>query len=245
MSMSYQRVGVVQALYRYPVKSMAGELVETAHIGWHGIEGDRRYAFARTGQLVGFPWLTASKLPELLSYTPRYLAPHDPRSSAVEVQTPDGHVLDIGSDALRTEVSERYGAPVHMMRLDQGIFDAFSLSLISQETVQALETATERELVMARFRPNIVITTLTGESFCEDGWVGKRLVFGERADAPTMKVNERDVRCVMVNIDPQTLVKDAAILKTIAQTRQNCLGIYGSTDRIGMIEIGAPVYLAA
>ena len=62
-------IGRVEAIFRYPVKSMAGERVDAASIGWHGIDGDRRLAFRRTRERGGFPWLTASTLPELLLFT--------------------------------------------------------------------------------------------------------------------------------------------------------------------------------
>jgi uncharacterized protein YcbX len=65
-----QPVGFVRQLFRYPVKSMAGEALERAEIGWHGVEGDRRFAFRRVDNTSGFPWLTAGRLPELLRYRP-------------------------------------------------------------------------------------------------------------------------------------------------------------------------------
>ena len=56
-------VGQVEAIFRYPVKSMAGERLEAATLGWHGVDGDRRLALRRIDDRSGFPWLTASKLP--------------------------------------------------------------------------------------------------------------------------------------------------------------------------------------
>jgi uncharacterized protein YcbX len=64
------KVGEVEALFRYPVKSMAGEVLEEVALGWHGLDGDRRLAFRKVGDRGGFPWLTATKLPELLQFTP-------------------------------------------------------------------------------------------------------------------------------------------------------------------------------
>src|SRR5258708_14526965 len=64
------KVGEVEALFRYPVKSMSGELLEVAEMGWHGLDGDRRLAFRRVDDRGGFPWLTASKLPELILFAP-------------------------------------------------------------------------------------------------------------------------------------------------------------------------------
>jgi hypothetical protein len=56
-------IGHVDAILRYPVKSMGGERLEAAKLGWHGLGGDRRLAFRRMDDRSGFPWLTASKLP--------------------------------------------------------------------------------------------------------------------------------------------------------------------------------------
>src|SRR5437868_9873121 len=68
--LSHMELGRISAIFRYPVKSMAGELLDVAKLDWHGIEGDRRLAFRRLNDKSGFPWLSASKLPELLLYKP-------------------------------------------------------------------------------------------------------------------------------------------------------------------------------
>src|SRR5258706_13289803 len=80
-------IGHVEAIFRYPVKSMAGERLETANLGWHGLDGDRRLAFRRINDndndndhnhdRSGFPWLSASKLPDLLLFTPQRNADAD------------------------------------------------------------------------------------------------------------------------------------------------------------------------
>ena len=63
-------IGHIRELVRYPIKSMAGTPAESAFLGWHGLNGDRRFAFRRIGDQSGFPWLSASRLPELLLYRP-------------------------------------------------------------------------------------------------------------------------------------------------------------------------------
>src|SRR5713226_6814860 len=63
-------IGRVEAIFRYPVKSMAGERLEAAELGWYGLDGDRRLAFRRINNSSGFPWLSASQLPDLLRFTP-------------------------------------------------------------------------------------------------------------------------------------------------------------------------------
>src|SRR5438876_11943368 len=63
-------IGQIEAIFRYPVKSMAGGRLEAANLGWHGLDGDRRLAFRRARDHSGVPWLTASRLPDLLRFTP-------------------------------------------------------------------------------------------------------------------------------------------------------------------------------
>ena len=71
------KIGEIEALFRYPVKSMSGEPLDVADLGWHGLDGDRRLAFRRADDLGGFPWLTATKLPELILFAPLRLGPAD------------------------------------------------------------------------------------------------------------------------------------------------------------------------
>src|SRR4029078_4555512 len=63
-------IGRVVDVVRYPVKLMAGLPIGSAHLGFHGIAGHRRFAFRRVGDNSGFPFLTASRFPELLTYQP-------------------------------------------------------------------------------------------------------------------------------------------------------------------------------
>ena len=64
-------IGQVEAIFRYPVKSMAGERLEVATLGWHGLDGDRRLALRRVGVRSGMPWLTAGRLHDLVLYVPQ------------------------------------------------------------------------------------------------------------------------------------------------------------------------------
>lgn len=58
-----------------------------------------------------------------------------------------------------------------------------------------------------------------------------------------MRVDMRDQRCVMINIDPLTTERNHAVLRAVAQQRQACLGVYGSTVQPGLVAIGAPVLM--
>jgi hypothetical protein len=76
-------------------------------------------------------------------------------------------------------------------------------------------------------------------AFPEDRWVGAVLRIGEAR----MRIDKRDQRCIMVNIDPTTTERDPAILRAIAAERAACLGVYGSTVGPGRVAIGDPVFL--
>lgn len=236
-------IGSIQALYRYPVKSMAGEALEQAPLGWHGLAGDRRFAFRRVSEQGGFPWLTASKVPALIRYQPHRLDNAPDQHHPTHVLTPDGQVLELRSNQLLNEIAGRYGAEVELMQLKQGIFDEAPISLITLATSEKITGEAGKPADIRRFRPNIVIDTGQNDSFTEDQWVGKTLVFGDAADSPAVHVTMRDERCVMVNLQPDTAQSDPAVLKTVVQLNQNCAGVYATVLRPGTLTVGQTIHL--
>ena len=241
--MSQRQVGRINAIFRYPVKSMAGELLDTARLGWHGLEGDRRLAFRRLDDKSGFPWLTASKLPQLLRYQPFGCDRKSAEPLPTHVRTPDGKDYELRSHELREDVSHRYGSEVELMNLKQGIFDEASISVISLSTVTGIERECGRDLDIRRFRPNIVLETDSVEPFAEDIWVGRTLMFGEGDSAAAVRVTLKDERCVMVNLDPDTAESDARVMKTVVRLNENYAGVYGTVVRAGELRVGQVVTL--
>lgn len=237
----------IRAIFRYPVKSMAGELLDVARLGWHGIEGDRRLAFRRLADKSGFPWLTASKLPQLLLYKPFRLAGNSAELLPTHVRTPDGKEYELRSNELREELSSRCGSDVELMNLNHGIFDEAFISVISLGTVRCIERESSRGVDLRRFRPNIVIETDPGEPFEEDRWVGRTLTFGDgnRGAAPraAIGVTMRDERCVMVNLDPDTGERDSEVMKTVVRMNENYAGVYGTVVGAGELRVGQVVTL--
>src|SRR5882724_6433007 len=152
-------LGRISAIFRYPVKSMAGELLDNAKLGWHGIDGDRRLAFRRLNDLSGFPWLTASKLPQLLLYKPFGLDSNTAERLPTHVRTPDGREYELRSDELREEISSLYGSDLELMNLKHGTFDEGCVSVISLGTVRGVGRESGRDVDLRRFRPNVVIET--------------------------------------------------------------------------------------
>ncbi len=236
-------IGQVEAIFRYPVKSMGGERLEVANLGWHGLDGDRRLAFRRLDDRSGFPWLTAGKLPDLLLFAPHRREAGAEEDLPTHVRTPDGEEMPIFGEELATEIGRRYGAPVEMMQLKHGVFDEASISVIASDTVREIGRLAGRNPDVRRFRPNIVVRLLRSVPFQEDEWLGGVLSFGEGDDAPAITVTMRDLRCSMVNLDPDSASRAPEVMKAVVRANQNNAGIYGTVTRIGRLAVGQTIFL--
>jgi uncharacterized protein YcbX len=235
-------IGRVRSIFRYPVKSMAGVSLEHAHLGWHGIDGDRRFAFRRVSETGGMPWLTASRLPKLVLYRPHGCAPED-ASLPTHVRTPDGRELPLRGDELRTEIVSACGAEVELMRLRHGIFDETPVSILTAATLDTVAREAGRTVDVRRFRPNFFLETSDAGGLPEDAWVGKVLHLGSGPDAPAVAVTMRDERCAVINFDPDTAASDAAVMKAAVRLNGNRLGVYAVVVRTGTVTREAEVCL--
>ena len=238
-------VGHVREIVRYPVKSMAGMPTESAFLGWYGLAGDRRFAFRRMGDDGGFPWLTASRLPELILYRPVGLVESGGEPVPTHVRTPAGAQLELRSPELTTEIAERLGSGVELMRLKQGIFDEATVSVIGLTTIAGIGREAGLDLDRRRFRANIFLVMDRSEPFAEDEWVGGTLVFGDGDARPAVSVTMRDARCIMIDLDPETGKREARVQKTVIRLNGNDAGVYGTVVRTGTIRVGDRVSLAS
>src|SRR3954452_22039930 len=142
--MAGAEIGRVVALWRYPVKSMAAESLDAVDVSWHGLAGDRRYAFVRAGlERSGFPWLTIRERSDMWHYVPRF------DGDRTLVRTPSGSEFDVTDPALAAELG--HGARV--IKQNRGVFDTMPLSLLSTGSVEGLRDGLDPR----RFRPNILL----------------------------------------------------------------------------------------
>jgi uncharacterized protein YcbX len=236
-------IGSIEAIFRYPVKSMAGERLETAELGWHGLEGDRRFAVRRTEDKSGFPWLSATKLPDLLRYSARYRDGAADGELPTHVRTPDGDDLPVFDERLAAEIGRRHGAPVEMMQLRHGVFDDASVSVIGLDTVEEISRLAGQDPDVRRFRPNIVVRLLRPGPFQEEEWLGGVLSFGVGDNAPAVAATQRDARCSMINLDPDSARPAPEMLKAVVRANRNNAGVYGVVTNIGRLTIGQTVFL--
>jgi len=208
-------VGRLTGIFRYPVKSMAAQPLEESTLSWHGLDGDRRWAFVRPGQEGnGFPWLTIRERNDLVRYHV---------VDATKVRTPDGRVYDVRDPDLSRELGAE-----RVQKLDRGTFDSAPLALISARSAGG---------EVLRFRPNLLVDT----DVREEDWIGHTLRIG----TARIRVDRRDRRCVVVNVDPLTGRRDPATLKRVAREHDMWLGVYGSTVDPGRVALGDAVFLIA
>lgn len=234
-SRNHSPAGRVVGLWRYPVKSMAAEALAEVDVSWHGLAGDRRWAFIRSdAPRSGFPWFTLRQRADLNHYRPSFVEPERPDKSPTVVRTPSGAVLEVTDQALAAELDP---TGIRAIKQDRGIFDTFPLSLVTTQTLSALGEMVGDRLDVSRFRPNLLVEATDEAPFQEDDWVGRVLQIG----GLRMRIDQRDGRCVVITIDPATTVRTPEILRTVARERQGCLGVYGSTVAPGRVSIGDPV----
>ena len=220
---------------------MRGERLESANLGWHGIDGDRRLAFRRLDDQSGFPWLTASRLAEMVLYTPLHSEGNGERDFPTHVRTPAGQDLPAFGEDLAADLGRLRGAPVQMTHLRHGIFDDAAISVIATDTVGEICKLSGQSSDVRRFRPNILVRLTRPGPFLEDQWLGGVLSFGESSTAPAVTITMGDFRCSMVNVDPDSAEIAPAVLKTVVRANAGNAGVYGTVTRTGRLAVGQPI----
>lgn len=256
-------VGTVESLWRYPVKSMAGEELAEAFVGFSGVYGDRCYAFGDSAARAGFPYLNANVQQRMLLYRPRFRHPEraaappnlaeasaiapgvtpanaGPGDMALDIVTPRGEVLAVDDPELFEMLREglRGEHQLTLVRSDRALTDCRPLSLISLQTVRQVEGELGAAVDKRRFRANVYFDLAAGDGFGEDRWVGKRLRIGSRA---LVAVLERDPRCKLISLDPDTGEHDPEVLRKVAQGHGACAGVYCAVLVEGVISKGDPI----
>jgi hypothetical protein len=258
-------VGRIDSLWRYPVKSMRGEELEEAFVGFAGVYGDRLFAFKSTGCPKGFPYLTGREQREMLLYRPRFrypekaakppnleetqaLAPNlnplpaDPADLAVEVETPSGEVVGIDDPALTRMLAARMGEghKLTLVRSERALTDCRPVSLFSVQTARQLGEEIGAAIDKRRFRANVYLDLGSAPGFTEDGFVGRTVRLGPKV---TIAVLERDARCKMITIDPDTAEPSGAILRKVSRAHDGKAGVYGAVLAAGTVRPGDAIAL--
>ena len=251
-------VGKVESLWRYPVKSMRGEELGEAFAGYPGVYGDRVFAFKSSASPMGFPYFTAREQRRLLQYRPLFRHPDkaacpinlteadkmgagplsaDISELMVDVETPHGKTLAIDDpvliEMLRSEIDQKH--QLTLMRSQRAMTDCRPVSIFSLQSARQLSEETEISIDKRRFRANVYVDLASDKGFGENELVGRSLKIGPKV---VVSVLERDPRCVMITLDPDTSERTPAILKKVAQAHEGMAGVYGAVIVEGMLHKG-------
>jgi uncharacterized protein YcbX len=258
-------VGKVDSLWRYPVKSMRGEELKEAFVGFAGVYGDRLFAFKSSASPKGFPYLTGREQKEMLRCRPRFrhpdkaahppnlseaesLAPGvtplyaDPSDLIVDVETPTGETLSIDDPALIRMLCDgiRDAHNLTLLNSERALTDCRPLSLFSVQTARVLGEEVGVAADKRRFRANIYVDFASAGGFREDSFVGRSLRIGSKV---VLSILERDPRCKMITLDPDTGEANPEFIKQVAQAHDGKAGVYAAVLVEGKVRQGDPVEL--
>jgi uncharacterized protein len=243
-----QAIGIVKSVCRFPVKSMGGEQVNEAFVSYAGLTGDRAFAFFTDAQGASRSGLTARQHPSLLSYAARYAAgaldatQAHPEIAArgVEVVAPEGQMF-APDERLLERLRVELDCDAHVRRSERGMVDAFPLSIISTQTIDALSKECGLALDPLRFRANFYVEwNQASAAFFEDDLVGRELMIGEQL---RVQVAKRDSRCKIISLDPVTTKENREVLKTVAKHHEGCAGVYAVVLQEGIVRSGDVIAL--
>ena len=254
-------IGKVDSVWRYPVKSMRGEELDEAFAGFSGVYGDRLFAFRSSASSKGFPYFTAREQRRLLQYRPRFRFPDkaarpinlaeaekmganpvsaDPAELIVDVETPGRQTLAVDDPALidmvRGDVDQKH--QLTLMRSERAMTDCRPVSIFSLQSAQQLAEEAGTPIDKRRFRANVYMDLTSGGGFAENDFVGRSLRIGPKV---VVRILERDARCVIITLDPDTTERTPEILKKVAQAHEGMAGVYGAVMVEGTLHKDDPV----
>lgn len=260
-------VGTIESVWRYPVKSMRGETVAEAFLGFAGVYGDRVYAFRSSTAQPGFPYLTAREHELMLLYkasfrhgdllarppnlseadalppgaTPIYPEPHE---FAATVEAPSGEVLALDDPRLLTLLNgdENEQRQITLHRSDRAMTDCRPVSLFSIQTARQLTEEVGADVDKRRFRANLYLDLGAAGGFTENDFIGRQLRLGDKA---VVVVTDRDPRCKMITLDPDTAAQSPEVLRTVNRLHDNKAGVYGIVLVEGTVRPGDSITLSA
>jgi uncharacterized protein YcbX len=114
------------------------------------------------------------------------------------------------------------------------------LSIFAVQTADKLGDETGVAVDKRRFRANVYLNLSSADGFGEDAFVGKSLRVGPKV---VVHIVDRDPRCMMITLDPDTADKNPEILKAVAQAHEGMAGVYAAVLAQGMIRKGDSVEL--
>lgn len=258
--MSAPSAPVVEALFRFPVKSMQGEAVTAVRVENGHVAGDRQWAVIDVESGVT---LSAKRHGALLEAAARTES-----SGTVVLTIPGLGEHEAGAPGTDEALSGFLGRPVVLSRrgteappiellvdaldddseiiafpVPEGHFadlaDAHILTTSSLEAASRLYPDGDWDI--RRFRPTMLVSG-AGEGFAEDGWIGSKVGFGAEPTAGViLEVFMPTVRCSLPPRAQPGLPRDTAMARVLKEQHDYCLGVYAACRQDGTISRGDAV----
>jgi uncharacterized protein YcbX len=215
----------ISEIWRYPVKSMAGERLAFAELGCRGLTGDRGIAaFDRGSRRPDHP-VSARQRPGLLRFGARL------EDGQVLVEGPQLEPTPWREPAVEECLSEVCGRRLELTEVEGGAFDDAPVHLVLLPSVAAVAAELGGAVDPRRFRANLFVSANGFRPGAERGWVGSELEIGD----VVLPVVAECPRCVITTRDPDGHEPWPALLRHLAATREAMMGVYASVSTPGWV----------
>ena len=258
------RLGTIESIWRYPVKGMRGQEIPHVYAGFAGLMGDRIYGIIAADGDPAFPWHTGRDQEEFVLYEAQYksgedlLLPKDldafeglapginpiyPNAEdfKVEVKTPEGDSYDIESPEFLANLEKTTERSLRVHVTQKGQHDCRPLSIFSTSAAAKLGEELGMEIDKRRFRANFYVEWENQDDpYYEFSLVGKSLKIGDKLE---VAVIERDPRCKMITLDPDTADESPKVLQHVSRNHGGDAGVFAAVLQEGRVKKGDPIFL--
>ncbi|TBL75068.1 MOSC domain-containing protein [Paenibacillus thalictri] len=232
-----ERIGTVDALWRYPVKSMQGESCDQVVLNERGAEGDRLYAVRDHNGKFGSGKTTRrfTKMDGLFRFRSFY------EDGKLGIEFPDGTKRIGLSPKTDLALSQLLGQPVRLAaEAAVSHFDAAPVHLLTQAALSSLRRALpDMRIDERRFRPNLLLNVIGNEPL-EHSWIGRQLRIGTEV---VLEITELTERCVMTTFAQSELPYEPKLLRHLAEVYDANFGVYAKVVQGGIAALHDTVEL--
>ncbi len=260
------QLGTIESIWRYPVKGMRGEEIPHVYTAYTGLMGDRIYGVVAADGSPGHPWHTGRNQNEFVLYNARYASSEElllpknldasygewppgidpiyPDADAfkVNVETPEGVTYDdIENPAFIADLEKLTGRSLRLHVTQRGQHDCRPLSIFSLSAAAKLGEEIDMNIDKRRFRANFYVEwDNQDDPYFEFSLVGKTLKIGDRLE---VAIVERDPRCKMITLDPDTAEETPRLLRHLARKHAGDAGVFAAVLQRGRVNKGNPIIL--
>jgi len=218
-------VASVVEIWRYPVKSMAGERLESCTVTEGGLEGDRRWAFIDQSSNRSGKWFNIKQHSPLMTYRARLVG------GELDLVGPDGSSVALDGDLVRRFEAESE-RPLQLRELPGENFDDSHVLIVNLASVAAFGLEVGMSIDHRRFRANLYVNGLEPEA--ELGWLGRIIKAGDAE----LEVTSRCERCKVITMDPDTTEATPEVLRVLVERHDERMGMYCRVVKPGRVAVG-------